>query len=362
MPLTSDSPRSITASKTLSVAAVAGTSISGTFAEGSAITISGSGFGSKAVAAPKKYSDFNDGIEDQLIDAFDSEWVSYEGGIVGARMTRKDAYSGNSCVHAKHGDTHAADSDHGGANGHEFDTNYFRFASETGKPVRVVYKHKIVNDSADDNYGIRKLGRIGSSGSGGGGGVYNGAFTARFANNQFDFYNSDGVVKKYDGDNGYISAPGSYEQTWVTIVHIFGPNSEEGVADGIHSLEIIHPSWGYYKVEDPAAEPLVGGSTMYSNSFLLGLMVANSDYNGHSAWHTVYEDNVYIDNDLALVVVTDAPTIGASKFYEVQVCSGWVDEQITVPSCSAGRLSAGTNYIHIINTNGVLVDTTEVTL
>lgn len=308
------------------------------------LTVTGAGFGTKATAAPKKYSNFQGLTNNALLSSEDADWPGYganDGGII----TDTDVYDGDRSVYNRIGPANP-----NGGRG-EFDTNSFTFTSSFGKPVFISYKHLIKNWSDANDYGVIKHARIGSTpGGGGGGGVYNGAGVVALSNYQFMCTNSSDTAVIYFSGNGYINpdppAPGYMQNDWITINMLIIPNTP-GVANGTMRLETIHPTRGSYVAEKTDLLQLETGSTLYHDSVLLGLMGANpsptSDYD-------LYSDNVYVDNSLQRVVITDTEDITQANFYETQVLTSWSGSSVQA-TFARGRLPVGTNYVHLYDEN-----------
>jgi len=91
------------------------------------------------------------------------------------------------------------------------------------------------------------------------------------------------------------------------------------------------------------------GFSFKTNSFLLGLMVANRKNDGH---FKMYIDDVYVSTSRKRVEIGNASTFATSTIREIQIPSTWANTSIQL-KLNKGKLPSGTAYLYVIDADGV---------
>jgi hypothetical protein len=386
MPSTSDSPRSITASKTLSVAAVAAaasagtpaiSSISGTLTDGSSITLAGSNFGAKTQAAPLEFQRFA-GTNGVAVEVEIPAWPGYAendlaGGHSGSIFSNTRSHSGSTSAMNRQPDM-----------GH-FATNYHKYTATDNVFVSYwVYVEMEADDEYRDSSATTqlKLLRVTSDTDAGGGGVYNSAGTSSggtwvwstiFAYTATE--TSSGLLSgPLDVDagatnpmatSGYTSSNGNSRYVempinqWTRIDMWVQNSSAAGEADGVFGFNAVGVS-GNTNLSFENLITVETGKTHQQNAVILGNMVANfvSEYGNDLA---IFSDDVYIDNTRSKVEIGDNSDYYSCTRLDICPATSWANDSITV-TLNADAVPSGTNYLFAMNNDGTPSAGYEVTI
>lgn len=314
-------------------------SIAGTLTEDSNISISGSDFGTKSSAAPKKWDNFENGINGNTLYSVDNSWCVYAGNDGTCATTGGVLYNSSYF--------------HGGllsvgvsiTNGESFDSNFYKFTASD--EAYVTYWWRTANGGVDDTT-IIKMTRLNSSSTAGGGGVYNGDGNTSMGGT-YNLAHGD-LAELYvaynDGDTdeaglNYMSTP--VVNTW-TRVELYKKLSTAGVANGVFFAKI----YGRDEHIDNAAMTRASGYSFQLDTILLGTM-DGSDGN-HS--YEIYIDDIYIDTTRSRVEICNESTWNSRSHCEIQIPSAWSTGSIAI---TVNRGSFGTSdsaYLFVIDSDG----------
>lgn len=303
------------------------TGVTGTVAHGNTITLNGFRFGTVLQAEPLIWDDFEGGTHSAKLA---NGWNSYPNATSpGALYNNGDAYSGSLSAYNEIG-----------ASGRgEFATSYQEFAPSDKTYASYLFKYTVTGD----NYGIMKLSRLTSN--------YDGPVA------HTDHYNGPGdfaLGYQPKADWGYgNSNPGNGPlqrnvsgigpDKWIRV-EMYRELSTPGVDDG----KLI---WGVDLNTYQMSESIMTRDLDFSfqtNNFLLGLMLANRQNDGH---FKMYIDDVYVNNTQARVEIGNAATFSACTLREIQIPSSWTSNSIGI-MVNKGKLPSGTAYLYVIDDEG----------
>jgi hypothetical protein len=321
----------------VAIGAPAVTDISGALTHGSTVTVSGSGFGAKPQAAPKKWDTFENGENGATLVSVDPNWEVY--GTVGKRYSDVTPYSGSLSLRQ-----HVTD-------GELFETNYYTYAPATNE-LFVSYWMRI--DVTSITQTILKLTRISSSTMG----VYSGTSNTGLNNLQLQTTNTlycnywtAGVEQPcsthWSDDNTWNNPPLG---EWVRV-DMYKKASTAGASDGsiyakIYGTNLVD---GGTEIDTRNLMTRAGGETWLLDSVLLGGM-DGSDF-AHDYYFAL--DDVYIDSTLARTEICDTAAWSARTHCEVQVASLWSDTSLTLAT-NLGQFVSGPAYLYVIDSTGAV--------
>ena len=300
-----------------------------------AITLTGTGFGTKAQAAPIKFEQFQAYADDTTLQSNDADWPQYQ--TNGGALIKSDRprYAGGK--HAYNDSTRSG-----------FATNYHTFTPTDEVFLSYWFSTDQATYGTGGTYWVGKASRISSSSAAGGGGVYNG-LGVHALSNQNPQYETDPYLYQYNGTNtlgeviDYVTMPQANE--WVRI-DMYAKLSDLDTSNGVLNCR----TWGYENYTNSTIPSLVTGNIYQLDSVILGLMHANhADASGG-----LKVTDVYIDNTQQRVEITDSATYASSTISEIQPVTAWSDTSITV-DLNTAALSAGTYYLHVLDSSGVSV-------
>lgn len=328
----------------LALAQPAITDISGspnTVTHGSAVTISGSSFGTKPNAAPLKWDTFEAGASGSLLASVQPEWVPiYNNDLGGTLYTNSRSHSGSLSVYNA-----VNRPDRRAANDGEWEANWFR--TPLSNTIFISYWIRV--ESSDMN-GVHKMCRITSSTDAGGEGVYNGYGSFAFGGNlpceqpQMDVSTDNNTGLNLG--NTYITTPGC--GTWFQVqmgrtLNSIG-SSNGWLGAGIVGYEMLN-------FENNANVFVSGpfdGKSLQLDTVLLGTMVANYVDGDDTA---VYIDDIYIDNTRARVELGNNAVYANCSHREMQIPSSWNNTGISV-TANTGTFPEGPAWLFVVNAAG----------
>lgn len=309
-------------------AAPAITSISGTISNGSTVTITGSGFGTKSPVKPLIWANFEAGLIDPTNLGVMTTWTN-------------NNYFSLTTSNQLLNSTYAVFG--------EYNTGL----SKTGPIFRVDYDYyqkiyvflKRYRDFTPPTSLNMKFFRIWPVS----GGTSN-DFLAEYLTNS----NPDKVGRCYTENTGDATA-NSYQgavytaNTWETEEFQWSQNSSFDTADG---------TWRFWRngVLKQTRDDLIGRSTTQSGN-ITRLYIDN--YSGGSGdiymppdGSRVYVDDVYIDNTWARVIIGDQNTFDGSTHREIQIPSAWSDTSIAISINIGSFNTLNSAYLYVFDANG----------
>lgn len=307
--------------------AVSITSVSGTLLNGSILTISGSGFGTKATASPVLWETYESGTVGQLVQNQNATIGKWDNDGYPVYYSTAHPHSGSKC----------GDHPMGAQTGqlvvsHDFSTAYIDFWGYLGNVI--------------DNYSRNwKVWRVGNSGS-------------PVIETIFAYYcpqNGNSHLTIYDeaggGNIGGSWDPNPTGPVNNTVYHfeVAFKQSSIGVANGAIHQFINGQIQGY----DSDSVMTRNSSTTYTNVTIgeLWSVDALAECPANSGAH-FYTDNIYIDNSWARVVIGDHSTWATSTHREIQIPSAWSSSSITI-TANQGSLASLTNqYLYVVDSVG----------
>lgn len=304
--------------------------VSGTISNGSTITISGSGFGTKSTAGPLRFDTFESGTAGSTLS---SPWQSYGGGM---SYSTTQAHAGTKAAYANI------------TNGENFNTSYYTFTASDECYYSYWWRTTNLSDSDGNN---TKMGRISPF-------------------NDSDPYSGPGTISLTTymwGDGGpylayHLNTTGENGvEGWRHIavdanvwnrVDCFGKvSSPAGTANGRVECTIIRPSGNDTLTTGNFVSRPAGGTWQYG-SVLLGAM--DGSVSSHS--YQIYIDDVYVDNTRARVEICKESTWNARRHCEVQPATSWVaggnSIAVTVNRGTFGATEAA--YLYVVSSDGTV--------
>lgn len=313
----------------------------GQFSHGQSVTISGSGFGVKSTAAPKKWDTFDDGTSTGLLSDHEPNWVAWwpPPDRYGVSYTNITAHSGPLSVMA-----HITD-------GEFFGSNYYTIpAPATEMFVSYWWRTRDADDGDDTT---TKMARISSSEEAGGGGVYTGAGNmtlggtfniAEHSGPYCAWNNGETGELFFDADVARLTFPTM--NSWFRV-DMYKKLSTPGQHDGASYVKMFVPQVDEYPTEanNYTAMTRASGQTFLLDTFLLGAMdggVPNHDYEVHT-------DDVYIDTTPARIEICDTATWAARTHCEVQLPTTWSTTQATATINRGSFGAPDPAYLYIVD-------------
>jgi len=308
-------------------------SVSGTISNGSSITISGSGFGTKTTPAPWVWDNFEDGTNANLVGTSPKGiWQEYYSvGTTYPKYSTTAAYAGS--LGAKKTTAQAEEFVSYGASGLNSDEMYYS--------IMFKWTEDVINDSGAEP--VMKLTRLNTQGDfyspqpsiyttlrtgTGNGWTYGDA-----RNGTGDLYNEPFLL--------YVTL-----NTWHRI-EVYWKLSTAGVANGKVEFYIDN-----VEKEDGLWDNVITRATGYANqksdNFLLPMMQSLGSTNIYS----FYADDVYVDRTRARVEVCNTATWSARTRCEIQIPSAWSDTAITFTGNQGTSSNFSNSYLYVIDKNG----------
>lgn len=303
----------------------------------SSFTITGSGFGTKAQAAPIKFDQFQAYADDTTLQSNDAAWEQYQTNGGGLIKSDRPRYAGGKYAYN--------DSTRSG-----FATNFHTFDPADEVFLSYWFSTDQATYGAGGTYWVGKLSRITNAANG----VYNGVGVHALSN-QNPQNQTNPYLYQYNGTNtlgeviDYVTVPQDNE--WVRV-DMYVKLSDLDTANGVFNCR----TWGYEDYQNNAVPSRVTGNDYQLDSVILGLMHAN--HAGASGGLKITD--VYIDNTLQRVELTDSADYASSTWSEIQPCDTWSDTSISGQLNTGGR--SGTAYLHVINASGISIVSQEVSL
>ncbi|MBI5116962.1 hypothetical protein HZA56_10865 [Candidatus Poribacteria bacterium] len=150
-----------------------------------------------------------------------------------------------------------------------------------------------------------------------------------------------------DNYYGHIQSPPV--KKWYRI-EIQAEQSSTGVADG--SISIWHGGLDTPMVNVLNLRNVITTHSYLWNTLEIGEYCANTPGCPTNCEAVTYFDDVYLDNSWARVVIGNAATYEACTNLQTQVPSAWSNTSITVTG-HTGFLPYGTAYLYVVDSNGV---------
>lgn len=377
------------------------TGVSGTLAQGQAVTINGSAFGTKATSAPIRYDDFSSGTAGQTMYQYNSSWSDTTQDLTittsNPRYTGHKSVSGfsanNSALGNGSNDTLCAWTSNGNINNIDFSStkkfyvNYWYRMDEGTRPAN----YSAATSPSWQIKGLR---------------LTNGSWTypALFVDTFMRPYGVPTVTENYIDvrtvgatyDDALYSNTSPMTQTgWYNIVvqgkmdsaPLAGDASLTFMISSLNSSSVIDSitlspttliNGDYYSavcldtyignVGDP---PAYNAGTVYTAtsvvSYAGAYYKAKQSTTGNLPTDATYWEstlcgnvisnnhqysNIYIDNSWARVELCDTSTWAARKHCEIQIPSAWSTTSATV-TANIGSFSAGAAYLYVVDSDGV---------
>lgn len=96
-------------------------------------------------------------------------------------------------------------------------------------------------------------------------------------------------------------------------------------------------------------------------TWVMGVMDGNDTY-GLTNEYRLWVDEQFHDTTFSRVVITDNATYASSTKWAPQACSAWSDTSITIPTPNYSTLASGTAYAHVFDANDNHVTAIAVTV
>lgn len=310
----------LTLSARCAAAAPAVTSLTGDFVAGGSVTISGSSFGAKAMAAPKKWDDFEGGVAGQPLSGWslDSNAGASAYPAYSAVRARVGALAGMANFESAYNSTAFIE----GLNQTELYLSYWVYVDHlSGVPSRNVKLARVTAGVPSYNSGEPSLGH-----------------TSFYSNGASIWYSFTGTNDSQNQTWDEAIPAGAWHR-----IEMYGKLSDVGVANGARGFWLNHEA-----IEDDASYTTLTSDSHGStyDTLVLPFYVAHDD----GGPHRIYYDDVYMDSSRARVEIGNAPTWAASTRRELQIPTAWSDGEITV-SANAATWD-GPAYLYVVDGNG----------
>lgn len=305
------------------------TAVSGTLNQGASVTITGSGFGTKAAAAPLKWENFENGALGSNLSTLGWSTYNVSGSSPAPSVSDLNAYG--------QGTKSAIKNIRQGIE--DFSGSYFTgFGGATEGYISLYFNWNTADGSSPSGGGIFKWIRFNTNQ------VYSGvpSFGQTYQPGWFYEYFNSGTSRntvwnqydaKYTPPRGNwsrmemhwkLSNPGGTSngmaETWVNF------------AKNMNQVNVVTRQSG-------------DNSTIYS--VLLPQMCSGAGEN-----YRIFVDDVYIDNTIARVEIGDASTWGACTKRELQIPTAWSDRSISVKVNQGALGNLQTAYLYVVDANG----------
>jgi len=158
----------------------------------------------------------------------------------------------------------------------------------------------------------------------------------------FYYHNGTALVGAYD------TAGTLTEGAWHHVEQAIRLSAPAGTANGTRSSRIdgvrlwTPPDTGHLTLDVAPDNP------SFHHLWLAGMCGDNGE-----PWsYDIYYDDVYLDADQARVVLGDAATFDGCTVQEVQPWTAWADSEITV-TVNRGSLPSGAAYLYVVDADGL---------
>ena len=322
------------------------TSTTGAIAHGEAVILSGSAFGSKPTAAPIRFEQFEDDVDDGDILSTGGYWELPNGnGVFYESANQRTANSGFKAI-----DRMVAE----GLNS-KFQKNVFN--SQAGKKFVSFWCYiDFVNLKATDHWQL-KVWRMESGSSHGEypSSAYETWWTPE-GNVDINGHYYENIGTTIDNVWGHNVLPGQ----WFYIQWELQDSSNVDVADGNLTVTILRSDGVHYKgikTEKATRTSAYPGIMTYAK---FGYLVANSNVAGHEV-HTSFDD-IYIDNSWARIEIGDNAVYENCTHREIQPASSWSDSGATITLNQGSFADQDTAYLFVVDSTGTVSDGYEITI
>ena len=324
-------------------------STSGTFTHDNSVTISGSGFGTKATAAPLKWETFEDGVAGTNVTTTNywSVQSSTEDNVLFDDGTYNSTRHGESDMHVRW----IRDTDLGGT--YCFYRENVGFASTGGKAYVNTWVYIDYGYGDDDGWQLKLmyLHKDNAHGS-----------KPMFSVKTWTYDNeTTGSVQIHycdDAAYGYSAylmngdASMMPEGYWVNLVMEYedssAPDEDDGFARLYHSDALGSDPYCVRTKSDITTRCESEGATGYVDCVSLGYLTQNGCDEA-----TTYWDDVYMDNSWARVEIGDASTYANCTHREMQIPTAWSTSSISI-DVNQGSMSTGTAYLYVVDDDGAV--------
>lgn len=339
------------------------TNVTGTLTQGSTLTVSGSGFGSKTAAAPYYYNNMAGEVAGTRYDAMSNPMTDFSPDGRGyPEVTASEFYSQSRSLHMHYKTSTAL----GGFNS-MFPKVGLTLPANTRElyySARVKYTHSNAIDTFDSP--IFKWARAGSSTAYSGDPAFRNTMffgadlelNGNGANHNAGYLDFTGAPGgSYNpgatGAGGYFDAPSLVANQWHDSEYTYLMSETAG---GLFEAAINNE-----------ISCSVAGTTAANSSenieWLISHFDGNDSYNNHptvtgNEWH-LYVDEIYVDTTRAKVFISDSPTWSgrdSTKQKDLQIPATWSATSLTV-SCNIPSFTSGTVYMYVMNENGIVNET-----
>jgi hypothetical protein len=306
--------------------------VSGTLDAGEIVTLSGSGFGTKANAKPVVWDDFEKGSTDKLIAGSAAEVGSWDTGSGSDAVfySAAKAYAGSKSAR------------------HDFVTNYNASLAKNFTVSHLYMDFYILTDYVDVMSRNWKIWRFYGD------------------NDQLQMayvFQCGGQLLTQDQSNqgwsiGNWGGSSYSKNTWMHVQLTFNASSP-GAADGTVKHFINSTAYGLN-----SSAVMTRKSSANFDQIRIGHYWAQDavDACAGNKGAQVYTDNVYIDTSWARVELGDQSTYAASKHREIQIPQTWSSGQVTVQVNPGSFKSGSTAYLYVIDENENISPGVKVTI
>lgn len=331
----------------------------GGYAHGDLVTITGTGFGTKAVAKPFLWAPFDSSINPSPLGRKTSwdliEYMAYAAGEGIAGGALKSLVAGNNPV----GDGGTVWTAGAWTTGYGFSWN------DAGQKFYLFRRNKRSFD-IDHTLNYKTL-RLWSANQ-----TYpnwylshsNGGWNCEDIAGVNSFpYGSYGDQVDLDQPNAQIIAARGSANVWRSEEFLTQANSSNALADG--SLKHYVVGYGlaaqipfhdyadhYFKIKDDTWSAAMV-ECFAAHDILDAGIYAPSDW-------TVWYDDIYLDNTWARVMLGNSVTYSACTFLAPQPPTAWSDTSVTVSLNLAGFPSGSTRYLHVLDDTNTVRQTTSI--
>ena len=305
------------------------TGVSGTVTNNQTVVISGSGFGTKAVAAPLVWEDFADG-------ALAPNLVTRAGTFVANTNNLRHPFS-----------TRNARSDY------KNQGYYFGYDATTAPKWFVQYWIKLASNW---RWGTTTYG-------GGDDGLANIKFFRMFPTGSRTYANAGYSLHGFNGGNvlrfvengaqNYINVDGRSWFTanvWHSVQVEYGENTAAGATNGTMRLWVDGVLRDSITTLD--TNPTADGSAVNKRPYIIGFYDSWAASDAAVSNMYAYYGDIYVDNSWARVELGDAATYAACRHREMLIPTAWAAGSVSA-RVAQGTFTAGeTAYLYVVNASG----------
>lgn len=324
----------------------------GSLAHGGSLVITGTGFGTKASAAPQVYDNFESGTVGQLVfgnapvdRAIGGAWVwdDYTSG------TERPKYSSD---YSRGVSTKAAKMVYTGSGGYNNSLEIFKDFPNSGDELYLSFWYRYERTSGQCSRNHKPFVLYGSDG-----GVFPEAYVG-WGNPDF----GDGGLRNSAQDSGatdptiWASGPdmSGLSGKWRRF-EAYLKQSTPATSDGAWQM------WSH----DPDAAAVIAlvmndttyktrSSSNYWRQIQIGSYHDNQTANGqpYNVTAAVYLGEVYVDTTRARVEIGDNATYASCKRREIQPATAWSNTSVTIRANKGGFATSSTGYVFVIDSTG----------